>query len=477
MLQPTIKNRTIFCKDNLDILQNINSDTIDLIYLDPPFNKKKMFHASIGSAAEGASFKDIFRKEDIKDEWIEGIQQDNVALYGLLDFTKKVEGKTSYNFCYIAYISIRLLEMHRILKETASLYLHCDPTMGHYLKLVMDCIFGEKNFRNEINWLRTGVHNDSNKYGNSTDTLLFYTKTDKYLFNKGEANKNQSHKEIKKKFNKVDQKGSYRIDRLDARGLQGGGYTYNYKGIEDLWRVPLRKMVDLEKNDLIHWTKKRPYKKTYLDENTQKKALQDLWDDIRTTQKLERTGYPTQKPVALLERILKASSNKGDIILDPFCGCATTCIAAEKLNRKWIGIDVSHKAFDLVKKRLEKEVQGEKENGERDLLNYKKEVHYTTIPPKRTDQGKDNLLKKYVYVISNPKYKGEYKVGIAKDYKARLNSYQTSDPDRNYQLEYTVYTPLFREIEKYIHNKFQNKHEWVSGKLENIIKAIENYKV
>ena len=190
----------------------------------------------------------------------------------------------------------------------------------------------------------------------------------------------------------------------------------------------------------------------------------------------ERTGYPTQKPLALLERIIKASSNKGDIVLDPFCGCATTCVAAEKLNRQWLGIDVSHKAFDLVKKRLEKEVQGEKENGERNLLDYEKEVHFTTTAPKRTDQGKDNLVKKYVYIISNPRYEGEYKVGIAKDYKARLNSYQTSDPDRGYQLAYSIHTPLFREIEKYIHAKFENKHEWVSGKLENIIAAIENYK-
>ena len=430
MRQATLKNRTIFCKDNLDILQNIDSQTIDLIYLDPPFNKKKVFTAPIGSSAEGASFKDYFREEDVKDEWLQTLKEDHIELYNFLNGVKNISNNKQYlyNYCYLAYMAIRLVEMHRILKDTGSFYFHCDPTMSHYIKLLMDIIFGEKNFRNQIIWHYYNKMPTGGKVLDKQHDIVFhYSKDIKYVINKVEEKKENPkpialRKKVKGKEVKIkDEKGNYIYK------------TFENKKISDVWKLPI-------------------------------------------ISGKERTGYPTQKPLKLLERIIKASSNKNDIVLDPFCGCATTCVAAEKLNRQWLGIDVSHKAFDLVKKRLEKEVQGEKENGERNLLDYEKEVHFTTTAPKRTDQGKDNLVKKYVYIISNPRYEGEYKVGIAKDYKARLNSYQTSDPDRRYQLEYSIHTPLFREIEKYIHAKFENKHEWVSGKLENIIAAIENYK-
>ncbi len=146
MMQHNIANRTIFCKDNIDILQGIDSESIDLIYLDPPFNKKKTFTAPIGSSAEGAAFKDIFKQEDVKSEWLQTIQEDKDNIFNLLEAVKNIEGKTSYNFCYLAYMAIRLIECHRVLKETGSLYLHCDSTMSHYLKLLLDCIFGEKEF-------------------------------------------------------------------------------------------------------------------------------------------------------------------------------------------------------------------------------------------------------------------------------------------------------------------------------------------
>ena len=177
-------------------------------------------------------------------------------------------------------------------------------------------------------------------------------------------------------------------------------------------------------------------------------------------------GYPTQKPLDLLSLIIEASSNKGDTVLDPFCGCATTCIAAEKLEREWIGIDVSHKAYELVNSRIQKDVP-------EDLFRGK--ATFQTDPPKRTDTGHSYELKKYVYVISHKNYKGEYKVGIAKDWKSRLNSYQTSDPDRNYEIEHHVLTHKFRETEKHIHDTFDNKHEWVTGNLQAIIQEINNY--
>ena len=212
--------------------------------------------------------------------------------------------------------------------------------------------------------------------------------------------------------------------------------------------------------------------------NKKGKLMQDVWQipSINNMAK-ERTGYPTQKPLTLLERIIKSSSKENDVILDPFCGCDTTCIASEKLNRKWISIDISVKSYDLVRERLTEEVEGKFDFGLPQTGNtHGIKVHFSTDSPKRTDRNKEDRLKKYVYVISHPKFEGYYKVGIAKDYKTRLNSYQTSDPDRAYKMEYFYLTPHFRETEKYIHNLFDNKFEWIKARLEDIKKEIENYK-
>ena len=423
-MQETIKNRTIFCRDNLDILQGMDSNSINLIYLDPPFNKKKVFTAPIGSSAEGASFSDIFRKEDIKDEWILSIKEDNDKLYTFLESVKKIETKSSYNFCYLSYMAIRLIEIHRVLKNTGSIYLHCDQTMSHYLKLLMDIIFGEKNFRNEIIWgYRTG--GVSKKYfPRKHDIILYYGKTESTYYIPQEETLLYEKQFFLNKDSKVNKEGKYEC-KVNVR---------------DVWDDELKPVINVSK---------------------------------------ERTGYPTQKPLKLLERIIKSSSKEGDVILDPFCGCATTCVASEALNRQWIGIDVSIKAYDLVQTRLNKKVrrEGEDQKGQDDILDGKKEIYMTTEIPTRTDkEGSDNLKKKYVYVISNESYPNEYKVGIARDHKARLNSYQTSDPDRKYKLEYKIHTHLFRETEKHIHEKFENKHEWVRGDLETIIDEINNYK-
>ncbi len=194
------------------------------------------------------------------------------------------------------------------------------------------------------------------------------------------------------------------------------------------------------------------------------------WDDIYKANLKERTGYPTQKPLALLKRIIQASSKKGDLVLDPFCGCATTCIAAEKLGRKWVGIDISIKAYDLVQERLEKEVANPEE-----LFDYQKALRFSTDPPKRTDLRQTDIDQKYVYVISNKAYKNEYKVGIAKDIQKRLNSYQTSDPNRGYKLEYKKLTPRYRELERYIHRELQSRHEWVRADLATIKKAMKDF--
>ena len=176
MAKCNVQNRTVFCRDNLEILEGINSNCIDLIYLDPPFNKKKVFTAPMGSHAEGARFDDIFRQEDIKEEWLQTIKEDQEKLHIFLESVKAIEGRTSYNFCYLSYMAIRLMECHRVLKETGSLYLHCDPTMSHYLKILLDIIFTPQNFRNEIIWYYKTGGTSKKHFSKKHDILLFYAK-------------------------------------------------------------------------------------------------------------------------------------------------------------------------------------------------------------------------------------------------------------------------------------------------------------
>ena len=467
MTECNVKNRTIFCRDNLDVLRGINSECIDLIYLDPPFNKNKKFTAPIGSSAEGAEFSDIFRKEDVKSEWLLTIKEDQPELFHYLNGIRGVGNP--YNFAYLAYMAIRLIECRRVLRQTGSIYLHCDPTMSHYLKAVMDCVFGEKCFRNEIIWQRYGSHNDARKYGNVTDTLLFYS-TPRATWSRPHIP--FSDEDITERYSYQDDRGVYTTSPLHARTLSGGGYAYEWRGITDIWKFPKERLDELESDGRIHWPKRGnvPRRKVYLSDSDGK-PLSNLWIDIGIASGNERTGYPTQKPLALLDRVIKASSNEGNIVLDPFCGCATTCVAAEHLNRQWIGIDISIVAYDLVRHRLTDEVA---DPG--NILQFRNQIHLKTDPPRRTDQGKDYQERKFVYVISHPAYPGEYKVGIAKNVKSRLVAYQTADPERAYRIEYKIETPHFRELENYIHDVFPNKHEWMQADLRDIIEEMSNYK-
>ena len=438
-----VDNRTIFCHDNLDVMQGINSNSVDLIYLDPPFNKNKKFTAPVGSSASGAYFDDIFREEDVKDEWLQTIKEDQPSLYAYLEGIKGV-GKP-YNFAYLAYMAIRLLECHRILKATGSIYLHCDPTMSHYLKTTMDCIFGEDCFRNEIIWWYEKWTDSARCFQRNNDVILFYAN--------GEENT----------FFKIH--GPF-TDRQKA--LIKSGYNLGSSGGKTVVRVYDRNKIS--KSNIAEWEAEG--RAVYDVPDPKGKAISAVWQIAQLNgQARERTGYPTQKPLALLERIIKASSNEADLVLDPFCGCATTCVAAERLGRKWVGIDTSRKAYDLVKERLIKEAADPE-----DLLKYKNEIDLKTEPPKRTDQGDDHREQKWVCVISHPSYPGEYKVGIARDPKARLNQYQTGSPDRAYKIDFQYQTPAFRETEDHIHTQFDNKREWVTGDLEAIINAIKTFK-
>ncbi len=445
-MKSNLQNRSIYCRDNIDVLQGINSKCVDLIYLDPPFNKKKVFTAPIGSSAEGASFKDYFQEEDLKDEWLKTIKEDRDELYSFLMGIRDYGNK--YNFCYLAYMAIRLIECHRILKDTGSLYLHCDPTMSHYLKILLDCVFGEKQFRNEIIWCYSQGGKSKRDFAKKHDIILRYSKTENYFFD-----------------------GSAALFPLTPHKQDKKGKNYGGKmGIDKDGREYVEKQGSKNKKG------EYKYYRYYLDEG---KIPEDWWTDINSLQasQAERTGYPTQKPLALLERIIQASSKKGELVLDPFCGYATTCIAAEKLGRKWVGIDVSHKAYELVNMRLAKELEAQSDT---ELFGKHKGfdlgIAYSTDPPKRTDRRQTDIEQKYVYVISNKKlFKDEYKVGIARDIQKRLNSYQTSDPNRGYKLEHKKLTPRYRELEKYIHTELQSRHEWVKADLETIKKAMKHF--
>lgn len=305
----------------------MNSDSVDLIYLDPPFNSKRMYAAPIGSKAAGASFKDMWSWKDVDEHCLQGMVESNP---GIVDFIESI-GLIHSNamMAYATYMAQRLVQMRRVLKPTGGIYLHCDPTASHYLKLLMDEVFGKNNFRNEIIWYK-GYRGTPRKrrWQQEHDTILFYSKTDKYQWNK--VTTEYKDKDMKR-YNKVDEKGN-RYALIKRRRTNGEIY----------------------------------YGKSY----PQGKLCGDVIElPLMASTSSERTGYPTQKPLALIKKIINTSSNKGGLVLDPFCGCATTCVAAQQLDRKWIGIDVEEKAAELVVSRL---------SGDAGL--FSDFVHLTTLP-------------------------------------------------------------------------------------------------
>ena len=342
-----IKPKTIFTGDNLPIMRGMNSESVDLIYLDPPFNSNANYAAPIGSEAAGAEFKDTWTLNDVDAAWLDLIETKHPALNRVIHAAMSDSDKS-----YLIYMAVRLLEMFRILKPTGSIYLHCDPTMSHYLKLVMDAVFGKANFRNEIVWKRTAAHNDSAVYGGVHDTILYYSKGNSPTLNE----QYQSYSdEYLKRYKHTDEKGKRFLDRdLTAGSLSGGGYQYEWNGITKIWRCPFTTMQEYHKSGKLYYTRNgTPRLKQFLDDMPGVR-VQDVWIDIPpiNSRAKERVGYPTQKPLALLNRIIKASSQEGDTVFDPFCGCATTLVAADRLQRDWIGIDISAKAAELIVERI-----------------------------------------------------------------------------------------------------------------------------
>ena len=386
MAAPNFTNRTLWTGDNLDILRGLNSASVDLIYLDPPFNSNQDYAAPVGSKAAGAAFKDAWTLSDLDVAWMGLIADEKPALAHTLNAAGHNRGKGMQS--YLTMMAVRLLEMRRVLKNTGSIYLHCDPTASHYLKQLMDSIFGAGNYRNEVTWKRrygtfSTVH-ESNKFGVVTDTILFYAKTQDTSFHpQFSMDDPQYQGYIAEKFRHVDESGRcYRIDNL-ANPAYRPNLIYEYKGYpppKNGWAISKEKMEQWDSEGRLHFPKNstgRIQRKRFLDE-LKGKPVQNLWDDIKmiSSQAKERTGFPTQKPLALLERIIQASSNPGDVVLDPFCGCATACVAAEKLGREWLGIDFSAKAVELVNVRL----QGSMGN-----LFHNRLVTARTDIPRRTD--------------------------------------------------------------------------------------------
>ena len=379
-----VPSRTIFTGDNLDILRGVNSECVDLIYLDPPFNSNRSYAAPLDSEARGAEFDDVWTLSDMKEEWVDEIEYRRPSLYHLINGAKLAHSESMAG--YLTFMSVRLLELHRILKPAGSIYLHCDPTASHYLKGIMDALFAPQNYRAQITWQRTSAHNDSRSFGNITDIVLFYSRQDRINIDPVRIPLDADY--VERFYRYADERGRYQLGDLTAPRLGSGetgqlwrGYNPNQRGRQ--WNAPLRgryaewiddaiipgyrgiasplaRLDALAETGLIHFPDDggMPRLKRYL-AGALGQAPSNLWTDIRPVNAWAReyTGWRTQKPLALLERIIGASSNPGDLVLDPFCGCATACIAAEKLHRQWIGIDILPQAAAVLNDRAKRELQ------------------------------------------------------------------------------------------------------------------------
>ena len=355
MPEPNFADKTIWTGDNLDILRGMNSECVDLIYLDPPFNSNQDYAAPVGSAAAGAAFKDTWTLSDLDVAWMGLIADEQPAVAHTIKAAGMSHGKGMQS--YLTMMAVRLIEMHRVLKSTGSIYLHCDPTASHYLKLLMDSIYGAGNFMAEITWKRTSAHSDSRTFGNVADNILFYG--DQININDVRVPYEPAYISRYYRYDDGDGRGPYTLGDMTSPNPRPN-MTYEWKGFPPPvkgWRYSRETMTKLDSEGRIWYPEKagqRPRLKRYLNEMPGN-VVDNVWADIPpiNSQAKERVGYPTQKPLALLERIILASSNPGDVVLDPFCGCATACVAADRLERRWVGIDISPKAVELVNMRLQ----------------------------------------------------------------------------------------------------------------------------
>jgi len=349
----------LYYGDNLDILKRyIKDESVDLVYLDPPFKSSQdyniLFEEKNGSqsAAQIKVFEDTWHWDQSAAHAYQSVVESGGRVAEAMRAFRTFLGDNDM-MAYLAMMAPRLAELRRVLKDSGSIYLHCDPAASHYLKIVMDATFGLQNFRNEIIWKRTSGHSDARRYGGVHDTILFYAKSDKYKWSQKYKPYEQEYVDQYYRYHDPDGR-PFMSDNLSASSLQGGGYDYEWKSIRRIWRCPVETMQRLDAEGRIFYTKNGiPRLKRYLDES-KGLPVQDVWTEIEALRSWhkERLGYPTQKPEGLLERIIEVSTDEGDTVLDPFCGCGTTIIVAERMKRQWIGIDVTHLAVTLMKNRL-----------------------------------------------------------------------------------------------------------------------------
>jgi site-specific DNA-methyltransferase (adenine-specific) len=373
MSQPTNSINTLFYGDNLIILKEyIANESIDLIYLDPPFNSNRnynvLFKDQSGKESEAqiTAFEDTWEWDRTAERTYNELATEAPARVSTMIGALRGFIGSSEMMAYLVMMTARLIELHRVLRPTGSLYLHCDPTASHYLKIILDTIFLPQNFLSEIIWKRTSAHSSAKRPGPVHDTILLYSKSDKYIWNPLYQPYDASY--LNEFYTHRDPDGRrWRRSDLTGAGTRRGETGNPWRGIDVTskgrhWSVPPSELDRLETAGRIHWPAKSggmPMLKRYADEMSGV-PLQDVWVDIPPMHNLsaERLGYPTQKPLALLERIISASSNPGDLVLDPFCGCGTTVTAAQKLGREWIGIDITHLSIALQKYRLEQSFPG-----------------------------------------------------------------------------------------------------------------------
>lgn len=362
----------LFYGDNLEVLRrHIKDESIDLCYIDPPFNSKRNYNQiynNLGKEdqAQAQAFIDTWTWDDYANKGLDEILANYLGKFtsqsiDLITGLTKVLSKGSL-LAYLVHITLRVAEIHRVLKPTGSFYLHCDSTVSHYLKLVLDAIFCSEggDFINEIVWKRTNAHSDTKQgrkaYGNITDVIFYYSKSKDYKFNTQFLAYTQNY--VASCYKHTDTDGRrYQLDNLTGPGGEAKGNPYyEVMGVKRYWRYSQEKMNQLIAEGRVIQTKPGtvPRYKRYLDEMSGT-PLQNIWDDIKPiqSQSAERLGYPTQKPLAILERIIQVSSDEGDVVLDAYCGCGTTVCASQRLNRQWIGIDITYQSISLILKRLE----------------------------------------------------------------------------------------------------------------------------
>lgn len=370
-----ITESTLFYGDNLEILrQYIYSESVDLIYLDPPFNSSRNYNVlfkdekGIDSESQITAFEDTWHwNQKAEDTYLHLVTISPDHIGKMIEALRDLIG-TNQLMAYLVMMAVRLVELHRVLKPTGSLYLHCDPTASHYLKIILDTIFGLDKFVNEIIWKRSDAKGDAGQgakhLGRNTDTILLYAKSNQHTFNPQYTPLSEEY--IHEFYRHVEESTGrrYKLDNmLGPGGAAKGNPYYEVMGVSRYWRYSRERMNELIAQGRVIQTNPGtvPMYKRYLDE-TKGVPLGNLWSDIDLIRghSKEKLGYPTQKPIALLERILNISSNPGDIVLDPFCGCGTSIAASQKLGRKWIGIDITYLSITLMKYRLEAMYPGTK---------------------------------------------------------------------------------------------------------------------